>query len=199
MRGRDEETGEFRGASRSQQRREALEIFDLGEKLVALTPAQLAKLPVPESLIPHIEESKRITSHIAHKRQLAFLAKHMRREDDETLAAIRDALDANSDTARREVAAIHRVERWRERLLAEGDVALAELLEAYPAADRQQLRQLVRNAIHERAKNKPPRAYRELFQVLRELFQVLRELSQEQGVGSGDSGLEDDQDLEDDE
>ncbi|WP_126943670.1 ribosome biogenesis factor YjgA [Xanthomonas sp. BRIP62409] len=184
MRGRDEETGEFRGASRSQQRREALEIFDLGEKLVALTPAQLAKLPVPESLIPHIEESKRITSHIAHKRQLAFLAKHMRREDDETLAAIRDALDANSDTARREVAAIHRVERWRERLLAEGDVALAELLEAYPAANRQQLRQLVRNAIHERAKNKPPRAYREL-------FQVLRELSQEQGVGSGDSGLED--------
>lgn len=61
MRGRDEDTGEFRGASRSQQRREALEIFDLGEKLVALTPAQLAKLPVPESLIPHIEESKRIT------------------------------------------------------------------------------------------------------------------------------------------
>lgn len=93
----------------------------------------------------------------------------MRREDDTTLNALRDALDANSDTARREVAAIHRVERWRERLLAESDVALAELLEAYPAADRQQLRQLVRNAISERAKNKPPRAYRELFQVLREL------------------------------
>ena len=179
MRGRDEDTGEFRGASRSQQRREALEIFDLGEKLVALTPAQLAKLPVPESLIPHIEESKRITSHIAHKRQLAFLAKHMRREDDETLDAIRDA-------ARREVAAIHRVERWRERLLAEGDVALAELLEAYPAADRQQLRQLVRNAIHERAKNKPPRAYREL-------FQVLRDLSQKPGLESGDAGLEDEE------
>ncbi|CAD7715516.1 hypothetical protein LMG31884_16740 [Xanthomonas hydrangeae] len=186
MRGRDEDTGEFRGASRSQQRREALEIFDLGEKLVALTPAQLAKLPVPESLIPHIEKSKRITSHIAHKRQLAFLAKHMRREDDTTLNALRDALDANSDTARREVAAIHRVERWRERLLAESDVALAELLEAYPAADRQQLRQLVRNAISERAKNKPPRAYREL-------FQVLRELSQEPGLEIGDSGLEDDE------
>ncbi|SOO30196.1 conserved hypothetical protein [Xanthomonas phaseoli pv. phaseoli] len=90
------------------------------------------------------------------------------------------------------MAAIHRVERWRERLLAEGDVALSELLEAYPAADRQQLRQLVRNAIHERAKNKPPRAYREL-------FQVLRELSQEQGLESGDSGLDDEQDLEDEE
>lgn len=126
---------------------------------------------MPELLILYIEESKRITLYIAHKRQLAFLVKHMRCEDDEILVAIRDALDVNSDTARREVAVIYWVERWRERLLADGDAALAELLEAYPAADRQQLRQLVRNAIHERAKNKPPRAYCELFQVLCDLSQ----------------------------
>jgi len=189
MRGRDEDTGEFRGASRSQQRREALEIFDLGEKLVALTPAQLAKLPVPASLIAHIQQSKRITSHIAHKRQLAFLAKQMRHEDDRTLAALRDALNANSDATRRDVAAIHRLERWRERLLAEGDAALAELLETYPTADRQHLRQLVRNAAHERAKNKPPRAYREL-------FQVLRDLSQEQGLETAEPDLDEDSDLE---
>jgi len=171
MRGRDEETGEFLGTSRSQQRREALEVLTLGEKLVALTPAQLARLPVPESLLPHIADTKRITSHIAHKRQLAFLAKQMRREDDETLAAIRDALDANSETARREVAATHRLERWRERLLDEGDDALAELLEEYPHADRQQLRQLVRNAREEKLRNKPPRAFREIFQLLRNLHQ----------------------------
>lgn len=189
MRGRDEDTGEFRGTSRSQQRREALEIFDLGEKLVALTPAQLAKLPVPASLIAHIQQSKRITSHIAHKRQLAFLAKQMRHEDDRTLAALRDALNANSDATRRDVAAIHRLERWRERLLAEGDAALAELLETYPTADRQHLRQLVRNAAHERAKNKPPRAYREL-------FQVLRDLSQEQGLETAEPDLDEDSDLE---
>ena len=65
MRGRDEETGEFLGDSRSQQRRDALEILNLGQQLVALTDAQLAKLPVPESLLPHIRESRRITSHIA--------------------------------------------------------------------------------------------------------------------------------------
>ncbi|HEY0333989.1 MAG TPA: ribosome biogenesis factor YjgA [Stenotrophomonas sp.] len=174
MRGRDEDTGEFLGASRSQQRREALEVLTLGEKLVALTPAQLARLPVPESLLPHIAESKRITSHIAHKRQLAFLAKQMRREDDETLEAIRDALDAHSDTARREAAAMHRLERWRDRLLDEGDEALAELLEEYPSADRQQVRQLVRNAREEKLRNKPPRAYREIFQLLRSLHEQAR-------------------------
>ena len=38
----------------------------------------------------------------------------------------------------------------------------------HPHADRQQLRQLVRNTLAERAKNKPPHAYRELFRALRE-------------------------------
>src|SRR5690606_25698539 len=103
MRGRDEETGEFLGDSRSQQRRDAREILNLGQQLVALTDAQLANLPVPESLLPHLREPRRITSHIAHKRQLAFLAKQMRREDDEVLDAIRDALDEKGDAARREV------------------------------------------------------------------------------------------------
>ena len=70
MRGRDENTGEFLGPSRSQQRREALDILELGERLVALTAAQLARLPVPDELLPHIRETQRITSHGARKRQL---------------------------------------------------------------------------------------------------------------------------------
>ncbi len=170
MRGRDEDTGEFLDISRSQNRRDALDVLALGEKLVALTPAQLARVPVPEDLLPHIAEAKRITAHIAHKRQLAFLAKHMRREDDAVLDAIRNALDANSETSRREVATMHRVEDWRERLLKDGDKALGALLDEYPHADRQELRTLVRNAQAEKAKNKPPRAYREIFQVLRTLL-----------------------------
>ena len=170
MRGRDPETGEYLAPSRSEQRRAALEVLDLGAQLVALSDAQLAKLPIPESLLPHIRECKRITSHIAHKRQLQFLAKQMRREDDETLEAIRDALDEKGETARREVAAMHRVEAWREKLIDGGDAALAELLDEHPQADRQHLRQLVRNAIEERNRNKPPRAFRELYQELREVL-----------------------------
>ena len=189
MRGRDEETGEFLDISRSENRRQALEVLALGEKLVSLTPAQLAKLPIPEDLMPHIEYTKRITSHGARKRQLAFLAKHMRRETDATLQAIRDVLDVSSDVSRREVAQLHRVELWRDRLIAGGDAALAELLEIVPDADRQQLRTLVRNAIAEKAKNKPPRAYREIFQVLRELML---------GQSEGDADHATDQAVDDD-
>lgn len=184
MRGRDEETGEFRGDSRSQNRRDALEVLALCEQLVALTPAQLAKLPVPEDLLPHIRETKRITSHIAHKRQLAFLAKQVRREDEATLDAIRDALDEKGEASRREISAMHRVEAWRDRLLADGDGVLAELLDAYPEADRQLLRQLVRNTLEERKRNKPPRAFRELFRELRELM-----LQGNEAVGDDDADV----------
>ena len=170
MRGRDPETGEFYSPSRTQQRIEALEIHGLAEKLVALPAAQLARLPIPDELMPHIVETQRITSHIAHKRQLQFLAKQMRREEDEVLEAIRDAMDEGGEAARRETALLHQAEQWRDRLLADGDDALAALLEEFPTADRQKLRQLVRNATDERAKNKPPRAFRDLFREVRELL-----------------------------
>ncbi|RYZ74545.1 MAG: DUF615 domain-containing protein [Lysobacteraceae bacterium] len=170
MRGTDPETGEFLGPSRSEQRREALDIRSLGEKLVALAPAHLARLPIPEGLLEHIHDTQRITSHIAHKRQLQFLAKQMRRESDETLDAIRDAMEVGGDAAKRETAILHKVEGWRVRLLEDGDAALGALLAEFPAADRQHLRQLVRNAGEERRKNKPPHAFRELFRELRELL-----------------------------
>ena len=170
MRGRDPETGEFYSPSRTRQRIEALEIRSLAEKLVALPAAQLARLPIPEELMPHIVETQRITSHIAHKRQLQFLAKQMRREEDEVLEAIRDAMDEGGEAARRETALLHQAEQWRDRLLADGDAALADLLEAFPRADRQKLRQLARNAADEKARSKPPRAFRELFRELRDVL-----------------------------
>ncbi len=170
MRGVDEESGEYLGPSRKQNRREALEVLALAEALVGLPDGRLAKLPVPDSLMPHIADTRRITSHIARKRQMAFLAKQMRREDEATLEALRDALDAGGEAARIDTARLHRAEQWRLRLLDEGDTALAALLDEYPNADRQKLRQLVRNALAERAKNKPPAAFRELFRELRDVF-----------------------------
>ncbi|NYZ62625.1 ribosome biogenesis factor YjgA [Luteimonas deserti] len=170
MRGVDEDSGEYLGPSRKQNRREALEVLALAEALVDLPDGRLARLPVPDTLMPHIADTRRITSHIARKRQMAFLAKQMRREDDETLHALRDALDAGGEAARVDTARLHRAEQWRLRLLDGGDTALAALLDEYPNADRQRLRQLVRNTLAERAKNKPPASFRELFRELRDVF-----------------------------
>lgn len=187
MRGRDPETGEFYSPSRTQQRVEALEIRALAEKLVALPPARFAKLPIPEELLPHILETQRIKSHIAHKRQLQYLAKQMRKQSDEVLEAIRLAVDDSGEAVRAQTAQLHLIEQWRERLLAEGDAALASLLDEYPSADRQHLRQLIRNAAEEKAKNKPPRAFRELFQEVKALLA-------DTGNGGSDEDFDEDED-----
>lgn len=162
-RGRDEETGEFIGESRSQQRREALDVLALAETLAGLADGQLSKLPVPEDLLPHIHDARRITSHIARKRQIAFLAKQMRREEDETLDAIRDAMDATSEGSKRQVALMHRAEAWRQRLIDGGDEALTAFIAEMPEADAQNLRQLARNARSEVSGNKTLRAFRLLY------------------------------------
>ena len=158
------------GPSRSQQRREALDILKLAETLAALSEAELARVPLDDNLREEVRRTRAVTSHIASKRQNQFLAKQMRKLDEEAVEAIRYALSIDREKAHRETAAMHRIETWRERLLAEGDEALAELLVLHADADRQRLRQLVRNALAERKADKPPHAFRELFRELRQLF-----------------------------
>lgn len=158
------------GPSRSEQRREALGVFELALQLVEQSDARIAQIPMDEDLRTLVLASKKITAQIARKRQVQYLAKIMRREGDEALQAIRAALDHDKVEGRREAAALHRVEYWRDRLVAPGDEALSELLAQYPHGDRQHLRQLARNAHQEKLANKPPHAYRELFRELRDLL-----------------------------
>ncbi len=171
MRGNDEDTGEYLGSSRSEQRRDALAVLNLAHQLIEQPPARLAQLPLGADLLKLVLDSQRITAQIARKRQVQFLAKNLRREDDESLEAIRAALEHDKADSRRENATLHRIEAMRDRLIADGDDALSELLEEYPQADRQHLRQLARNAHQEKLQNRPPHAFRELFRELRELMQ----------------------------
>ena len=159
------------GPSRTQQRREALAVLALANQLVELQPSRLAKLELPEEVREEIANVRKISSHIARKRQLAFLAKKMRRFDDAVFDAVRAELGENRERQRQETAAMHRLEALRERLL-EDDEAAATLIAEHPSIDRQHLRSLVRQARSERAANKPPRAYREIFQLLKELQQA---------------------------
>jgi len=162
-----EQTGDR--PSRSARRREALDVLDLAKKLVELPPSRVAKLELPDEVQGEIANVRKITSHIARKRQLAHLAKLMRRHDEETFAAARAALANERAAGAREAASMHRLEELRERLLIEGDAGLSELIAKHPALDRQHLRALIRQARSEREANKPMHAYRELFRILREL------------------------------
>jgi len=159
------------GPSRTQQRRDALAVLALATQLVEMTPSKLAKLELPDDVRDEIANVRKITSHVARKRQLGFLAKLMRRHEEATFDAVRAALGENREKQRQETAAMHRLESLRERLLGEdGDAALSDLADQHPTLDRQHLRSLVRQArVEKNTPNKPPRAYREIFQVLKEL------------------------------
>ncbi|MBU6247380.1 MAG: DUF615 domain-containing protein, partial [Xanthomonadaceae bacterium] len=173
------------GPSRTQQRRDALAVLALATQLVEMVPSKLAKLDLPDDVRDEIANVRRISSHIARKRQLAFLAKLMRRHDEATFDAVRAALGENREKQRQEAAAMHRLESLRERLLGDdGDAALSELADRHPELDRQHLRSLVRQArIEKTTPNKPPRAYREI-------YQQLKELSETQDGAAGDEGGE---------
>lgn len=156
------------GPTRTQQRRDALAVLSLASQLADMPPAKLARANLPEDVLREIENLRRISSHIARKRQLGFLAKVMRRHEDEAFDGARALLGENREQQRKETAALHRLESLRERLL-DSDEALQELIDQHPAIDRQHLRSLIRQARIERDGNKPPRAYREIFQLLKEL------------------------------
>lgn len=157
------------GRSRSERRREALDVLAVAHRLMDLPAADLDRLTLDDELRELIVDSRRITQQIARKRQTQFLAKHLRRDEEATLA-IRDALDHDRDVERRASAKLHRVEKWRDRLVAGDDDTLGEFLAETPAGDRQQLRTLIRRAQQERDRDKPPAAARELFRVLRDLM-----------------------------
>lgn len=157
------------GPTRTQQRRDALAVLALAVQLIELPPSKLAKLDLPEDVEREIATTRRITAHIARKRQLAFLAKVMRRHDASVFDGVRAALGENRDRQRQETAAMHRLEATRDRLLADPDNAMSDLIAQYPNVDRQHLRSLVRQARTEKDGNKPPRAYREIYQLLKDL------------------------------
>ncbi|MDN5923895.1 MAG: DUF615 domain-containing protein [Xanthomonadales bacterium] len=164
----DPTTDEF-GPSRSQQRRDALEIPELATQLGDAPPSRVARMELPEDVLAEVVNARRITAYGAHKRQLAYLAKIMRRYDDEDFDSARAAFGADRQQQRREAAALHHLEALRERLLDEGDAALTQLIEQHPTIDRQHLRTLIRQARSERERSKPPRASRELFRLLKAL------------------------------
>jgi ribosome-associated protein len=152
--------------SKTKIKKQMLDLQDLGKTLTGLSKEKLRELDLDENLLEAILEYKRITKFGALSRQLQYIGRLMRDVDP---APIQARLDAWNGVSRQHTAWLHQVEQWRGRLLEQPE-ALTELLSAHPQADAQHLRTLIRNAQKEREANKPPRSYREIFQVLREII-----------------------------
>ncbi|WP_040975751.1 ribosome biogenesis factor YjgA [Necropsobacter massiliensis] len=164
----EEQQEEIIWVSKSEIKRDAEVLKKLGEKLVNLTQTNLAKIPLDDNLSDAVELARRLQKE-AKRRQLQYIGKLLRNTN---VAPIQEALDKVENRHNHQQAMLHKLELLRDELLAKGDDALSQLLTDYPQADRQQLRNLIRAAQKEQEQNKPPKAYREIYQYLKTLILV---------------------------
>ncbi|KOC87796.1 ribosome biogenesis factor YjgA [Winslowiella iniecta] len=165
----EEEDDEIIWVSKSEIKRDAEELKRLGAELVELGKNSLDKIPLDEDLRAAIELAQKIKKE-GRRRQMQLIGKMLRSRDEDP---IRQALDKLKNRHNQQVALFHKLEVLRDRLVEQGDEVVPEVLNLYPHADRQQLRAMIRNAQKEKAGNKPPKAYRQIFQYLRELAETV--------------------------
>lgn len=156
---------ESRRRSKTRAKEEVEALQALGKRLVSVGNDRLKKLDIPESLRDAVLEAKKISSHGALRRQMQFIGKLMRDVDTDPIQEMLDELDGISNKAN---ARFHALEKLRDRLI-EDESAITSLKNDYPELDVSALRTLRRNALKEQAEQKPPKAYRAIFQLLKSL------------------------------
>jgi ribosome-associated protein len=159
------------GPSKTRRKRDAEALQSLGEALAELPGDVLATLDLPDRLLQALEDYSRIPSHEARRRQRQFIGKLMRDVDPAPLQAF---LDGRQRPAKEQARLFRLTERWRDRLVAEGEPALAAFLAAHPGAtETEELADAVA-AAREGRSGAPKR-----------LFRIVRAIIETGGVAGG--------------
>jgi ribosome-associated protein len=178
----DEFEPEYDRPSKSELKRQSNELQKLGEQLIEAPRDRVKRVQMPENVRDAILVCQTITNHEGRRRQLQYVGKMMRTLDEEEVAVIQRTIESWKGASKAETASLHALERRRDKLLAD-DKALTQLLEEHPHLDVQHLRTLIRNARKEQAENKPPKAYREIFQILKDLAKPAKAAAPEEDEG----------------
>lgn len=155
--------------SKTQLKKQMLELQELGKKVAELSDKQREKIPLNEHLIEAIETYRRIKSNEGKRRQMQYIGKLMRSID---ISPISDALAEIDNGQQKITKKFYELEMLRDAFITQGDDMLPELVERFPNLNRQHLRQLLREAKKEIAANKAPTNQRKIFKYFRELSQI---------------------------
>ena len=151
--------------SKSQRKRDSLALQALGESLTALSPNDLARIPMWPELEAAVAQASGL-ERAARRRQIRFIARLLR-EGEPGPGPVAGALDAVRRPGRREAARHRRIERLRDALMRDG-AALDDLRAAVSRSDFQQLRRIVAAARREREEASGSTSERRLFRFLRD-------------------------------
>lgn len=158
--------------SKSHMKREMHHLQELGEALLNIKADEIIKLNLSVSLQDALTETRKIKHREGLRRQMQFVGKLMRKEPDETVANIEDLLERKRNQHNRLTQQQHLIEQWRDRILDQGTEGIDAFIIDHPEADRQWLRQIMRQGQQERSQNTPPAAARKLFAYIRDLLLV---------------------------
>ena len=148
--------------SKTRRKRQMAELQDVGAELVKLSPEQLARLDLPETLREAVLDCQGITKHEARRRQMQWIGKIMRNID---AAPIADKLASLQAPTKKQTALFHMAEKWRDELMADA-AAIDRFAREFPNSDFHKIGVLAQAAREERAAKRAPKHIRELFHLL---------------------------------
>jgi ribosome-associated protein len=121
-------------------------LMAIAKRLIELKDKRLERLALPEDVLEAVVFARSIQSAPALTRQLRLIRQHLRRLGRHGIEARlnEDPPPRAAAVAPPAAAEASAASAWLERLLSEGDAALVELIQQYPDADRQALRQHMR-------------------------------------------------------
>lgn len=164
--------------NKTQIKKEIAALFALGETMSKLSTPQLNSLELPEKIHNAVNEVSGMPHTGARKRLLKYIAGQLHKID---VTAIQEKLARIQNKSAHSVREHHILEHWRDRLINGGNEALTELVDERPAADLQQIRQLLRNIKKEADTHTPPKSSRLLYRYLKGLFQFVADADLEEG------------------
>lgn len=152
--------------SKSEIKREMLELQDFAFKMIKMSKHQRSRLPLTEELQQAMILADKIQNkHEALRRHVKFIARVLAEMD---LEPIQQALDVMANKHQQETAKFVFLEELREQLIELGSEKIEETLSQNQSMERQKLRQLVRQAAKEKKTEKLGKSYRDLFSYLKE-------------------------------
>lgn len=134
------------GPSKTQVKKEMHALQDIGKRICELPKKQLAKMPISATMLEAVKEWDRIKKHEARRRHLQYVGKVMRTEDIDAIKEALDLVDPSSEAFNR---ILHQQEKWRDRLIEDGNKGFDDFCEQFDVNDIQRFRQLIRNAVKE--------------------------------------------------
>ena len=161
--GQIDRTGYVERTPRSHQNAQADRTDTLARILVEQRRDILLRLDLSQVVQDAVFAAQKISHRAALKRQLKTLSKLLR---NEAIEPIEEALGIGPKAIAERDALLQQLDAWRSRLVEQGDDELNAFVERFPAADRQQLRQLIRQ-VQLADEDKRPRIAKKLFAALR--------------------------------